>query len=179
LVLADVETSLRVRGLAVDWLATRARLFELANVSHRPGPMLQWLAQRLGWGVLLPAEVRTDAASLGIRLDGYLLWLDGTRSPWLSGLRLGVEPGGRVGEGRQALDIAAVGELFAQRRLRATGSLRGFAAWRVSTRDSVERAGISIDLPWGERESWRTRVEGSVERSGGEWVRNWAVMLGW
>lgn len=179
LVLADLQTVLDLRGTKLSWLHTGGRLFERAVVTYRPAAWLEPLVRRIGWGLTALSQGSAHALTGAVRLDGYVLWLDGTRHAWLSGARAGLLP--QVGLGRTEAFVAQLAmEVFLQRRVGATGSVRGFLEARRSLQPVDVAGGLRLDWPWGPRESWRTPIDVHARRDrDGTWSTGWSAGISW
>ncbi len=172
-VLADIDTRLAIRprqqggGHGLVWLGNRARLFEYASVTQVPEAAgLRWL-QRLGWGLEVGSDLGPGLSNSRIRLDGYALLLDGLSSPWLLGGRAGIMPTVRM-RGDRGVQLSAIVEAFAQRRLRATGRLRlavsAAQTWQHLDRgEAALHAALTLSLPLGDRESWSMQWQAGAD----------------
>lgn len=178
-VLFDVQTLIRVDDKGPHWLGNHGRMFEFARITVQPqGAWLRWLS-RVGWGMALLTDLRSDLLRGTGRIDGYLLLLDGTQGPWLAGVRAGMVPSVQLG-GDRLLRLQVAAEPFVQRRIGATGSLRGTIDFRREWSDYTAQAGLTLDVPWGVRQAWRTSVA-VLEYCDIDWKCKigWSVGLQW
>lgn len=178
-VLFDVQTLVRIDDKGPHWLGNHGRMFEIARINGQPrGAWLSWVS-RVGWGVAVFTDLRRDLLRAAARIDGYLLLLDGTRGPWLAGVRAGLVPSVKLGgDGPFGLQLAT--EAFALRRVGVTGSLRGAVDFRRAWSDQFAQAKLTLDVPWGQREAWRTSVA-IIEDCNSAWQCKigWSVGLQW